>query len=189
MSKYSKEDIIRITREEKVSFINLQFTDIMGTLKSVCLTASQLERALENKCMFDGSSIDGFVRIEESDMQLRPDFDSFVILPWDCESGKTARLICDVYKSDGTPFEGDPRYILRRAIKKAADMGFDCFVGPECEFFLFHLDEHGKPTTKSYDMGGYFDLGPVDRGEGCRKEWLSTKLTSSMTKSSAQPTM
>ena len=170
MSKYKKEDILRIIKEEKVSFINLQFTDIMGTLKSVCLTVSQLEKALDNKCMFDGSSIDGFVRIEESDMQLHPDLDSFVILPWDCESGKTARLICDVYNSDGTPFEGDPRYVLRRAIKKASDMGFDCYVGPECEFFLFHLDEHGKPTTKSYDMGGYFDLGPVDRGEGCRKE-------------------
>ena len=170
MSKYTKEDIIRICDEEKVNFINLQFTDIMGTLKSVCITASQLGKALDNKCMFDGSSIDGFVRIEESDMQLHPDLDSFVILPWDCESGKTARLICDVYNSDGTPFEGDPRYVLRRAIKKAKDMGFDCYVGPECEFFLFHLNEQGKATTETYDMGGYFDLGPVDRGEGCRKD-------------------
>lgn len=170
MSIYTKEDIIRITKEEKVNFIDLQFTDILGTLKSVSITTSQLEKALDSRCMFDGSSIDGFVRIEESDMCLHPDLDSFVILPWDENSGKTARLICDVYNSDGTPFEGDPRYVLRRAIKRAADMGYTCNIGPECEFFLFHLDEHDKPTTRSYDMGGYFDLGPVDRGEGCRRE-------------------
>lgn len=170
MGNYTKEDIIRITKEEKVSFISLQFTDILGMLKSVSVTTSQLEKALDNRCMFDGSSIDGFVRIEESDMCLRPDLDTFVVLPWDEGSGKTARLICDVYNSDGTPFEGDPRYVLRRAIKKAADMGYTCCVGPECEFFLFHLDEHGKPTTKTYDHGGYFDLGPVDRGEGCRRD-------------------
>ena len=120
--------------------------------------------------MFDGSSIDGFVRIEESDMCLHPDLDSFVILPWDCDEGKTARLICDVYNSDGTPFEGDPRYVLRRAIKRAADMGYNCFAGPECEFFLFHLDQNGKATTNTFDMGGYFDLGSVDRGESCRRD-------------------
>ena len=170
MAKYTKEDIIRITHEEQVDFICLQFTDILGTLKSVSITVSQLEKALGNGCMFDGSSIDGFVRIEESDMSLHPDLDSFVILPWDETSGKTARLICDVYNADGTPFEGDPRYVLRRAIKRAADMGYTCCVGPECEFFLFHLDEQGKATTKTYDHGGYFDLGPVDRGERCRKD-------------------
>ena len=170
MSKYTKEDIIRITKEENVSFICLQFTDILGMLKSVIVTTSQLQKALDNKCMFDGSSIDGFVRIEESDMCLHPDLDSFVILPWDCDESKTARLICDVYKSDGTPFEGDPRYVLRRAIKRAADMGYTCFVGPECEFFLFHLDNHGKATTNTFDMGGYFDLGSVDRGEACRRD-------------------
>ncbi len=170
MSIYTKEDIIRITKEEKVNFINLQFTDILGTLKSVSVTTSQLEKALSNRCMFDGSSIDGFVRIEESDMRLYPDLNSFVILPWDESTGKTARLICDVYNSDDTPFEGDPRYVLRRAIKRAADMGYTCNVGPECEFFLFHKDEQDKPTTRSYDKGGYFDLGPVDRGEGCRRD-------------------
>ncbi len=170
MSKYTKEDIIKIAEENKVNFINLQFTDILGMPKSVSVTTSQLKKALNNKCMFDGSSIDGFVRIEESDMRLYPDLTSFVILPWDEHSGKTARLICDVYNSDGTPFEGDPRYVLKRAIKKAADMGYTCNVGPECEFFLFHLDSCGKATTNTYDMGGYFDLGPVDKGEGCRRE-------------------
>lgn len=170
MGRYTKEDIIRIVEEEKINFICLQFTDILGMLKSVIITTSQLEKALDNRCMFDGSSIDGFVRIEESDMCLHPDLDSFVILPWDCDEGKTARLICDVYNSDGTPFEGDPRYVLRRAIKKAADMGYNCFAGPECEFFLFHLDQNGKATTNTFDMGGYFDLGSVDRGESCRRD-------------------
>lgn len=168
MGKFTKDNIIRIIKDEDVKFICLQFTDILGTLKSVTITASQLKKALDNKCAFDGSSIDGFVRIEESDMTLHPDLDSFVILPWTTESGKTARLICDVYHADGTPFEGDPRYVLRRAIAEAEKMGYTVNVGPECEFFLFRLDEHGYPTTKSFDKGGYFDLGPVDKGEDCR---------------------
>ena len=170
MAKYTKEDILRIAKEQEVNFINLQFTDILGTPKSVSVTTSQLQKALDNRCMFDGSSIDGFVRIEESDMCLYPDLDSFVILPWDENTGKTARLICDVYNSDGTPFEGDPRYVLRRAMKRAADMGYKCYVGPECEFFLFHLDACGKATTNTFDMGGYFDFGPVDKGENCRRD-------------------
>ena len=171
LMKYTKEDILRIADEENVSFIRLQFTDILGSLKNVAITRSQLEKALNNKCMFDGSSIEGFVRIEESDMYLHPDLDTFVIFPWrTSEDHKVARLICDVYCSDGTPFEGDPRYVLRRAIKKAADMGYSCNVGPECEFFLFHIDENGKPTTQTHDQGGYFDLGPVDRGENCRRD-------------------
>ena len=169
--RYTKEDILRIADEENVSFIRLQFTDILGSLKNVAITRSQLEKALNNKCMFDGSSIEGFVRIEESDMYLRPDLDTFVIFPWrTSQDHKVARLICDVYNSDGTPFEGDPRYVLRRAIKKAADMGYSFNVGPECEFFLFHVDEDGKPTTHTHDQGGYFDLGPVDRGEDCRRD-------------------
>ncbi|MFI3142409.1 MAG: type I glutamate--ammonia ligase [Clostridia bacterium] len=170
MGIYTKEDILRISNENNVTFVCLQFTDILGMLKSVSITTSQLEKALDNRCMFDGSSIDGFVRIEESDMCLYPDYDSFQILPWNTSSGKIARLICDVYFADGTPFDGDPRYVLKRAIKSAAEMGFTCNVGPECEFFLFHLDEDGRPTTKSHDKGGYFDLGPVDRGEDCRRE-------------------
>ena len=146
--KYTKEDILRIADEENVSFIRLQFTDILGSLKNVAITRSQLEKALNNKCMFDGSSIEGFVRIEESDMYLHPDLDTFVIFPWrTSEDHKVARLICDVYCSDGTPFEGDPRYVLRRAIKKAADMGYSCNVGPECEFFLFHIDEKDRKSV------------------------------------------
>ena len=167
---YSREDIIRITKENDIKFIRLQFTDILGTLKNVAITSSQLEKALDGKCMFDGSSIDGFVRIEESDMKLKPDFDSFTILPWRSEHGKIARLICDVCNADGTPFEGDPRYVLKRAVKKAEEMGFSFNVGPECEFFLFLQDENGRATTNTYDQGGYFDMGPVDRGESCRRD-------------------
>ena len=118
MSRYTKEDIIKMVRDEKVEFIRLQFTDIFGMLKNVAITAGQLEKALDNRCMFDGSSIEGFVRIEESDMYLWPDTDSFVILPWNSEIGKTARLICDVYTADGKPFEGDPRYVLKEPWKK-----------------------------------------------------------------------
>lgn len=122
MAKYSKNDIIRIVDEEDIEFIRLQFTDIFGTLKNVAITASQLEKALDNKCMFDGSSIEGFVRIEESDMYLHPDLDTFMIFPWRPQQGKVARIICDVYMADGTPFEGDPRYILKKQIEKAKQM-------------------------------------------------------------------
>jgi len=173
--KFSREDIERIVRDEDVKFIRLQFTDIFGILKNVAITADQLGKALDNKCMFDGSSIEGFVRIEESDMYLRPDLDSFVIFPWKDKSSKVARLICDVYNTDGTPFVGDPRYILRRAIAKAAEMGYDTFnVGPECEFFLFLTDKDGYPTIKTHDNGGYFDLGPVDLGEDARRDMCLT---------------
>ncbi|HOQ07640.1 MAG TPA: type I glutamate--ammonia ligase [Clostridiales bacterium] len=175
MPKYTKEDIIRIVRDEKVEFIRLQFTDIFGMLKNVAITAGQLEKALNNQCMFDGSSIEGFVRIEESDMYLWPDTDSFVILPWNSGIGKTARLICDVYTADGEPFEGDPRYVLKRALKKAAQLGYDTFnVGPECEFFLFLVDNEGNPTTITHDKAGYFDLGPVDMGEKARRDMCLT---------------
>lgn len=168
MSKYTKEDIFKIVDEKNVRFIRLQFTDIFGALKNVTITKSQLERALSNECMFDGSSIEGFARIEESDMYLRPDLDSFVIFPWTHGTGATARLICDVYKTDGTPFEGDPRYRLKKALEKANEMGYTFNVGPELEFFLFNLDEHGYPTTEYFDRGSYFDLGPGDIGEACR---------------------
>jgi len=171
MPKYSKEDILRIVKEQDVKFIRLQFTDIFGILKNVSITVEQLEKALDNKCMFDGSSIEGFVRIEESDMYLRPDPNTFVIFPWRPHTGKVARLICDIYNPDGTPFEGDPRYVLKRALKKAEEMGYDTFnVGPECEFFLFLTDSEGKPTTVTHDNAGYFDLGPVDLGENARRD-------------------
>ena len=165
MIKYTREDIMRICTEEKIRFIRLQFTDITGSLKNIAITTSQLEKALDNKCMFDGSSIEGFVRIEESDMYLVPDLDSFVIFPWMDAPGRTARLICDVYRPDGKPFAGDPRSVLRSVLDRAAKMGYTFNVGPECEFFLFKTDEDGQPTTDTNDKGGYFELGPIDLGE------------------------
>lgn len=167
---YSKEDILSIVDKEDIRFIRLQFTDIFGSCKNVAITRSQLEKALDNKCMFDGSSIEGFVRIEESDMYLYPDYSTFMMYPWSPEPGKVARIICDVYKPDGTPFDGDPRYILKNIISEAAEMGYTFNVGPECEFFLFQTDNDGNPTTKTIDQGGYFELGPVDRGEEARRD-------------------
>ena len=167
---YSKEDILAMVEENGVKFIRLQFIDILGTLKNVAITDRQLEKALNNQCMFDGSSINGFVRVEESDMYLRPDLDTFVIFPWRPQQGKVARLICDVYMPDGTPFEGDPRYILKKAINKAEAMGYTMNVGPECEFFLFEVDNDGNPTLKTNDKGSYFDLGPIDLGENARRD-------------------
>jgi glutamine synthetase len=174
MAKYTKSDILRMVEEEDVEFILLQFTDIFGIMKNVAITKNQLEKALNNKCMFDGSSIEGFVRIEESDMYLYPDYDSFVIFPWRPQQGKVARLICDVYTTEGTPFEGDPRYILRKAVNHAAELGYTFNVGPECEFFLFHTDDNGMPTTISHEKGGYFDLAPTDLGENVRRDMVLT---------------
>lgn len=171
MGKYTKEDILRLAKEQNVRFVRLQFTDILGCMKNVAITINQLERALNNECMTDGSSIEGFVRVEESDMYLYPDYDSFVVLPWEHERfGTTARLICDVYNADRTPFIGDPRNVLKRAIEKADKMGYTFNVGPELEFFLFYNDEEGRPTTKTHDRGGYFDLDNVDLGGNCRRD-------------------
>lgn len=171
MGKYTKEDIKRLIEEKNVSFIRLQFTDILGTIKNVEIPVSQLDKALENKMMFDGSSIEGFVRIEESDMYLYPDLDTFVVFPWTSEKGKVARLICDVYTAKGEPFAGDPRNNLKRILKKMEDMGFSSFnLGPEPEFFLFKLDAKGEPTLEVNDHGGYFDLAPTDLGENCRRD-------------------
>ncbi|WP_332649298.1 type I glutamate--ammonia ligase [Lysinibacillus sp. 54212] len=170
-SKYKKEDIKAIVKDKNVKFIRLQFTDILGTIKNVEIPVSQLDKALDNKMMFDGSSIEGFVRIEESDMYLRPDLDTFMIFPWTAEKGKVARLICDIARPDGSPFEGDPRSNLKRMLKTMEELGFTDFnLGPEPEFFLFKLDEKGQPTLELNDDGGYFDLAPTDLGENCRRD-------------------
>ncbi|RPF57913.1 type I glutamate--ammonia ligase [Abyssicoccus albus] len=168
---YTKEDIKRFAEEENVRYLRLQFTDILGTIKNVEIPISQLDKALDNEMMFDGSSIEGFVRIEESDMKLYPDLNTWVIFPWTTGKGKVARLICDIYKPDGTPFEGDPRSNLKRVLNRMKDMGYTDFnLGPEPEFFLFKLDEKGKPTLELNDDGGYFDLAPTDLGENCRRD-------------------
>ncbi len=170
MAKFTPDDVKRMVREQDVKFIRLQFTDIFGTLKNVSITSDLLEKALNNQCMFDGSSIEGFVRIEESDMYLRPDPNTFAVFPWQSQSDRVARMICDVYNPDGTPFEGDPRYVLKKTLKEAADLGYTLNAGPECEFFLFQVDNNGEPTTITHDNAGYFDLGPVDLGENARRD-------------------
>ena len=174
MSKYTKEDIIRLVKEDDVEFIRMQFTDIFGQLKNVAITASQIEKAVNNEIMIDGSSIEGFVRINESDQYLWPDLDTFAILPWRPQHGKVARLICDVHNPDGSPFAGDPRGVLKKVLEKAAGLGYSFNVGPECEFFLFQTDAQGNPTTTTSDEAGYFDLGPLDHGESTRREICMT---------------
>ncbi|MCG1010452.1 type I glutamate--ammonia ligase [Salinicoccus sp. ID82-1] len=171
MSEFTREDIIRIAEEENVRYLRLQFTDILGTIKNVEVPISQLNKALDGEMMFDGSSIEGFVRIEESDMYLVPDLNTWSIFPWTAGKGKVARLICDIYNVDGQPFDGDPRANLKRILKEMEDMGYSAFnLGPEPEFFLFKLDEKGQPTTELNDQGGYFDLAPTDLGENCRRD-------------------
>lgn len=174
MCKYSKDDVIRMVKEEDVEFIRMQFTDIFGQLKNVAITASQIEKAVNNQIMIDGSSIEGFTRIQESDQYLYPDLNSFTILPWRPQQGRVARLICDVYNPDGTPFVGDPRGVLKKVLARAAEKGYTFNVGPECEFFLFQTDEQGRPTTHTSDEAGYFDLGPLDHGESTRREICMT---------------
>ena len=172
MGRYTKQDVIDLVRENDVEFIRLQFSDLFGTMKNVAITARQLEKALDNKCTFDGSSVDGFVRIEESDMYLYPDLDSFAIFPWNAGGNRVARLICDVYGQDGLPFAGDPRNVLKRVMVECQKMGYKFNVGPECEFFLFHTDEEGRPTTVSHEKAGYFDVAPLDLGESARRDMI-----------------
>ena len=174
MKNYTREDILNLVEEEDVGFIRLQFTDIFGTMKNVAITVSQLKRALDNKCMFDGSSIEGFARIEESDMYLHPDLNTFEIFPWRPQQGKVARFICDIYRPDGTAYESDPRHVLKKVLSETKEMGYDFNVGPECEFFLFETDDAGNPTTISNERAGYFDLGPLDQGENARRDIVLT---------------
>ncbi len=168
----AKEDILKEAYEKGVQFIRLQFTDIFGVLKNIAIPVDQLEKALDGEMMFDGSSIEGFARIEESDMYLKPDPDSFMVFPWRPAEGAVARLMCDVYNPDGTPFSGCPRNTLKKVLAEAADMGYQMFVGPELEFFLFHVDSEGRPTTITHDKAGYFDLTPVDLGENARRDMV-----------------
>ena len=173
---YTKEDIRKIVAEENIHYIRMMFTDIMGNLKNVEIPVSRLEDALDNQVMFDGSSIEGFVRVYEADMFLHPDLDTFLILSWENTLyGKVARFICDVYKPGKNgkhiPFEGDPRGILKRNLEKMRAMGYKAFnCGVEPEFFLFKMDADGNPTLKFNDNGGYFDLAPVDSAEDCRRD-------------------
>lgn len=179
------KEILDKVKDEEVSFVRLVFTDILGIPKNVEIPVKKLEAALEHGAYFDGSSIEGFVRISESDMYLRPDLDTFVIYPWDRDlladrqqvkslpsNLTTAGIICDVYNPDGNPFIGDPRFILKKAVKEAQELGYTAYAGPEPEFFLFHKDAKGRPTLNLHDQGSYFDLMPVDLGEEARKDMV-----------------
>lgn len=168
---FTDDEVRQLVKDENVRFLRLMFTDLFGTIKNVEVPTSQLEKLLDNKIMFDGSSIDGFVRIEESDMYLYPDMSTWMVFPWGAEHGKVARVICEVYNADREPFAGDPRNNLIRVVEDMKKAGFTDFnIGPEPEFFLFKMDEDGKPTTKLNDQGSYFDMAPMDLGENCRRD-------------------
>lgn len=174
MPAYTSKDVLRLCDELKVRFVRLQFSDILGVTKNVTIPVDQVSKALDGQLLFDGSSIHGFVRIEESDMLLAADPTTFTLFPWKAKdaAGTTARLICDVLNPDGTPFAGCPRTALKRVIAEAKEMGYTMFAGPEAEFFLFHADDEGRPTTRTHDQGGYFDLAPVDLGEAAREDMV-----------------
>ncbi|MFV0527826.1 MAG: type I glutamate--ammonia ligase [Lachnospiraceae bacterium] len=174
MGKYTKKDVLELIEEEDVEFIRLQFTDIFGVFKNIAITASQMEKVLDCEFMFDCSSIAGFNNEELTDMYLYPDIDTFEIFPWRPQQGKVARLICNLYYSDRTPLETDPRYILRKVLKDAEMLGYEFNVGPECEFFLYHVDDNNNPTTISHETAGYFDMAPIDMGENARRDMVLT---------------
>ncbi|KAA9232792.1 MULTISPECIES: type I glutamate--ammonia ligase [Aerococcus] len=176
MKQISEEQIRSDIKKENVHFLRLVFSDVNGTLKNVEVPISQLDKVLDNKLMFDGSSIDGFVRIEESDMYLIPDLNTWLIFPWTAgDNKKIGLLLCDIYSTDGTPFIGDPRGNLKRCVQRLNDDGFKEFnLGLEAEFFLFKLNDSDEPTTEVNDHGGYFDLAPVDLGENCRRDIVLT---------------
>jgi glutamine synthetase len=165
----TKRDILGLCKDQGVAFLRLQFTDILGVNKNFEVPESQFEKALDGDIRFDGSAIEGFVRIEESDMVLKPDLGTFRIFPYDDEGGRVGRLLCDIFNPDGTPFAGCPRQTLRAQIARAQALGYDVMVGVEAEFYIFQLDADGKPTTRTHDSGGYFDLTPVDRAEEIRR--------------------
>ncbi|WP_161821437.1 type I glutamate--ammonia ligase [Sporotomaculum syntrophicum] len=169
-----KQEIFDRVIKGDIEFIRLQFIDVFGVLKSVNVTPDELEDAMEGNLLFDGSSIDGYARINESDQCLVPDPDTFQCMPWRPTEKGVARMICDVYNPDGTPFEGCPRWILKRALKEAEDMGYELNMGPEGEFFLFHTDSDGGPTLHIHDKAGYFDLAPIDHGEDARRDIVLT---------------
>jgi glutamine synthetase len=174
MSKEKKIEVMEKVKAHVVRFIRMQFTDIAGILKNIAIPVSQLEKALDGDLMFDGSSINWFANIEESDMFLVPDPDTFAIFPWRPSNGAVARLICDVYTPDMQPFIGDPRTNLKRIVQEALDLGYIMNAGPECEFFLFLVNEQGKPILATQDDAAYFDIAPIDLGEDARRDMVCT---------------
>ena len=174
MGNYTREEVLQMAEDEDVEFIRLQFTDMFGTLKNIAITARELPRALDNEYVVDSSYIAGIAGEKEPDMYLHPDYNTFTILPWRPQQGKVARLLCDIYRSDGTPLEKSPRYILKQVVEMAAKEGYVCEVDPECEFFLFHTDDNGVPTTLTHEKAGYLDISPLDLGENARRDMVMT---------------
>ncbi len=174
MNKYSKAEILQKMEEEGVEFIRLQFTDMFGVLKNIAVPASRLIKVLENNCTIDCASLDGFVNGEEEYLYLKPDLDTFAILPWRPQNGKVARFLCDICREDGSEYEISSRWILKKSLERAAAMGYTFQVNPECEFFLFHTDDNGLPTTLTHEKAGYLDTSPVDLGENTRRDIILT---------------
>ena len=174
MEHYTKRDILRMVEEEDVEFIRLQFVDLFGNLKNTAVTAGQLARVLDQGYVFDGSCVEGFLHDNDTDMFLCPDLDTLAVFPWRPQQGKVARLICDIHRPDGTVYSGDPRGILKRAVRHAEELGYQFDVGPECEFFLFHTNDEGNPTTFSHERAGFFDMSPIDLGENTRRDIILT---------------
>jgi glutamine synthetase len=172
MGNYTREEVLQMAEDEDVEFIRLQFTDMFGTLKNIAITARELPRALSNKYMIDGSFVAGISSEQEPDMVLHPDLGTFAILPWRPQQGKVARMLCDIYKPDGTPFVRSSRYILKKVADEAEAQGYTCYIDPECEFFLFHTDDNGMPTTVTHEKAGYLDISPIDFGENARRDMV-----------------
>ena len=174
MGNYTREEILQMVEEEDVEFIRLQFTDMFGAIKNIAVTARELPRALNNQCIINAEQIAGMDPEKGSDLYLRPIPDTFAILPWRPQQGKVARMICDLYCPDGTPYKNSPRYILERVAKEAEQEGYTCYIDPECEFFLFHTDDNGMPTTVTHEKAGYLDMSPLDLGENARRDMVLT---------------
>ena len=174
MGNYTREEILQMVEEEDVEFIRLQFTDMFGAIKNIAVTARELPRALDNRCMINGEQIAGMDMEKGSDLYLSPILDTFAILPWRPQQGKVARMICDLYFPDGTPYKNSPRYILENVAGKAQEEGYTCYIDPECEFFLFHTDDNGNPTTVTHEQAGYLYISPLDLGENARRDMVLT---------------
>lgn len=174
MGNYTREEILQMVEDEDVEFIRLQFTDMFGAIKNIAVTARELPRALNNQCVIDGEQIAGTSGLKDADLYLRPVLDTFAILPWRPQQGKVARMICDLYFPDGTPYKNSPRYILENVAGKAQEEGYTCYIDPECEFFLFHTDDNGNPTTVTHEQAGYLDISPLDLGENARRDMVLT---------------
>ena len=174
MGNYTREEILQMVEEEDVEFIRLQFTDMFGAIKNIAVTARELPRALDNRCMINGEQVAGMDMEKGSDLYLSPILDTFAILPWRPQQGKVARMICDLYFPDGTQYKNSPRYILENVAGKAQEEGYTCYIDPECEFFLFHTDDNGNPTTVTHEQAGYLDISPLDLGENARRDMVLT---------------